>query len=175
MPPEYVLQWVPLELMGVVAAVAAGAWLWRSILGPALKRVRAVGRQVEDFLESWQGRPARPGYPAEPGIPERVAGIEELVPGWTTALSEHTEAIEEIRYHIQPNHNGSAHDALVSKLDALAKKIDKQSERQGHLSDAQLAVAAQLDRIEQDKRAAHEEILRRIGRIEQHRPAGEES
>ena len=175
MPPEYVLQWLPLELMGVVAAVAAGAWLWRSILGPALRRVRAVGRQVEDFLESWQGRPARPGYPAEPGIPERVAGIEGLVPGWTTALSEHTEAIEEIRYHIQPNHNGSAHDALVSKLDALAEKIDKQSERQGCLSDAQLAVAAQLDRIEQDKRAAHEEILRRIGRIEQHRPAGEES
>ena len=168
MPPEYVLQWLPLELMGVVAAVAAGAWLWRSILGPALKRARAVWRQFEDFLESWQGRPARPGYPAEPGIPERVAGIEELVPGWTTALSEHTEAIEEIRYHIQPNHGGSAHDALVRKIDAMGERL-------AHLADAQLTVAGQLDRIEQDKRAAHDEILRRIGRIESHRPDGEES
>ena len=175
MPPGYVLQWLPLELMGVVAAVAAGAWLWRSLLGPTLKRARAVGRQVEDFLESWQGRPARPGYPAEPGIPERVASIEGLVPGWTTALSEHTEAIEEIRYHIQPNHGGSAHDALVRKIDALTDKVDAMGERQGHLADAQLTVAGQLDRIEQDKRAAHDEILRRIGRIESHRPAGEES
>lgn len=175
MPPGYVLQWLPLELMGVVAAVAAGAWLWRAALGPALKRARAVGRQVEDFLESWQGRPKRPGYPAEPGVPERLRGIEDLVPGWTTALAEHTEAIEEIRYHIQPNHDGSAHDALVRKIDALTDKVDAMGERQGHLSDAQLAVAGQLDRIEQDKRAAHDEILRRIGRIESHRPAGEES
>ena len=166
LPPEYVLQWLPLELMGVVAAVAAGAWLWRSLLGPALKRARAVGRQIEDFLESWQGRPARPGYPAEPGIPERVAGIEELVPGWTTALSEHTEAIEEIRYHIQPNHGGSAHDALVRKIDALGEHL-------AHLTDAQLSLAGSVDRIEQDKRAAHEEILRRLQRVE-HRPEGGE-
>ena len=168
MPPDYVLRWVPLELLGVVTAVAAGAWLWRAAIGPAVKRARAVGRQVEDFLESWQGRPARPGYPAEPGIPERVAGIEDLMPGWTTALAEHTEAIEEIRYHIQPNHGGSAHDALSRKLDEVADRL-------GHVMDSQMTLASIVDRIEQDKRAAHEEILRRLKRVE-HRPEdGEES
>ena len=168
MPPEYVLQWLPLELMGVVAAVAAGAWLWRAILGPALKRVRAVGRQVEDFLESWQGRPARPGYPAEPGIPERVAGIEGLMPGWETTLADHTEAIQEIRYHVQPNHGGSAHDELARKLDEVADRL-------GHVMDSQMTLASIVDRIEQDKRAAHDEILRRIGRIEHRHADGEES
>ena len=166
LPPEYVLQWLPLELMGVVAAVAAGAWLWRAILGPALKRARAVGRQAEDFLESWQGRPARPGYPAEPGIPERVAGIEDLMPGWTAALAEHTEAIQEIRYHIQPNHGGSAHDALSAKLDALTERV-------GHVMESQIAVAGAVDRLREDKERAHDEMLRRIARIE--RPHGEES
>jgi len=166
-PPGYVLQWLPLELMGVVAAMAAGIWLWRSALSPALKRARAVWRQIEEFLESWQGRPARPGYPAEPGIPERVAGIEGLVPGWTTALSEHTEAIEEIRYHIQPNRDGSAHDALVRKIDAMGEHLAR-------LADAQLIVSGTIDRIEQDKRAAHGEILQRLRRVEHH-PAGEES
>lgn len=166
MPPEYVLQWLPVELLGVVAAVAAGVWLWRAVIGPGLKRARAVGRQVEDFLESWQGRPARPGYPAEPGIPERVAGIEDLMPGWTTALAEHTEAIEEIRYHIQPNHGGSAHDALSRKLDSLVERV-------GHVMDSQIAVAGAVDRLREDKERAHEEMLRRISRIE--RPHGEES
>ena len=175
MPPEYVLRWVPLELLGVVAAVAAGAWLWRSILGPALKRAAAVAKLAEQTFLDWQGEPKRDGVPARPGVMARLATYDERIEGMTMALSEHNAAIEEIRYHIQPNHNGSAHDALVRKLDALAEKIDEQGERQGHLADAQLTVAGQLDRIEQDKRAAHDEILRRIGRIESHRPDGEES
>lgn len=168
MPPGYVLQWLPLELMGVVAAVAAGAWLWRSVIGPGLKRARAVARRIEDFLEGWEGRPKRPGFPAEPGMPERVRTIEDLVPGWTTALTEHTAAIEEIRYHIQPNHGGSAHDALVRKIDALDSRLDR-------LTDAQLAVGGTIDRIEQDKRAAHEEILQRLRRVEHPHTDGEES
>ena len=169
LPPEYVLQWLPLELMGVVAAVAAGAWLWRAILGPALKRARAVGRQVEDFLESWQGRPGRPGYPPEPGVPERLRSIEDLVPGWTTALGkieDHTEAIEEIRYHVRPNHGGSAHDALSAKLDALTERV-------GHVMESQIAVAGAVDRLREDKERAHDEMLRRIARIEL--PRSEES
>ena len=168
MPPEYVLQWLPLELMGVVAAVAAGVWLWRSVIGPGLKRARAVGRQVEDFLESWQGRPARPGYPAEPGIPERVASIEGHMPNWETTLADHTEAIQEIRYHVQPNHGGSAHDELARKLDEVADRL-------GHVMDSQMTLASIVDRIEQDKRAAHDEILRRLKRVEYHPEGGEES
>ena len=178
MPPEYVLQWVPLPWLVGVSVLATGVWLWKVAIRPAHRWAKAFKGKLDEFFEGWFGRPEHTGFPAEPGVPERLRNIEDLVPGWTTALGkieDNAEAIKEISYHIQPNHNGSAHDALVSKLDALAEKIDKQSERQGRLSDAQLAVAAQLDRTEQDKRAAHEEILRRIGRIEQHRPAGEES
>ncbi len=177
MPPEYVLQWVPLPWLVGVSVLATGVWLWKVAIRPAHRWAKSFKGKLDEFFEGWFGRPERTGFPAEPGVPERLRNIEDLVPGWTTALGkieDNAEAIKEISYHIQPNHNGSAHDALVSKLDALAEKIDKQSERQGHLSDAQLTVAGQLDRIEQDKRAAHEGILQRLRRVEHH-PAGEES
>ena len=38
-----------------------------------------------------------------------------------------------------------------------------------------MTLASIVDRIEQDKRAAHEEILRRIGRVEHAHTDGEES
>ena len=177
MPPEYVLQWVPLPWLVGVSVLATGVWLWKVAIRPAYRWAKAFKGKLDEFFEGWFGRPERTGFPAEPGVPERLRNIEDLVPGWTTALGkvdDHTEALKEISYHIQPNHDGSAHDALVRKLDELGKKIDVMGERQGHLSDAQLTVAGQLDRIEQDKRAAHEEILQRLRRVEHH-PAGEES
>ena len=171
MPPEYVLQWLPLPWLVGVSAMAAGAWLWRAAIRPAYRWAKGVKDKLDEFFEGWFGRPERTGFPAEPGVPERLRNIEDLVPGWTTALGkieDHTEAIKEISYHVQPNHGGSAHDELARKLDEVADRL-------GHVMDSQMTLASIVDRIEQDKRAAHDEILRRIGRIEHHHTDGEES
>ena len=167
MPPGYVLQWLPLELMGVVAAMAAGIWAWKVALRPAYRWAKGVKAKLEEFFESWFGRPARPGYPAEPGVPERLATYDERIEGMTTALGEHADAIADIRYHVQPNRDGSAHDDLIRKVDAVGDRL-------GFLTDSQLALARVIDELRTDKERAHEKMLRRIGRMEHH-PAGEES
>ena len=173
MPPEYVLQWLPLELMGVVAAVAAGAWLWRAILGPASRRAIAIARLAEQTFEDWQGVPERDGVPARPGVMARLAAYDDRIEGMTLALQEsqelaakHTELLDKIKHHVMPNSGKSAYDKHGEKIDDLAGRV-------GKLTDSQLAVAGAVDRLREDKERAHEEMLRRISRIE--RPHGEES
>lgn len=56
----------------------AGALLAIGALASALLRpLRRLDRRMSDFQDDWYGRPARPGYPAVPGIPERLAQIEK--------------------------------------------------------------------------------------------------
>lgn len=38
--------------------------------------VMGIYRRVQDFLDDWNGEPARPGVPARPGFPDRIAAIE---------------------------------------------------------------------------------------------------
>ena len=169
MPPEYVLQWVPLPWLVGVSAMAAGAWLWRAAIRPAYRWAKGVKDKLDEFFEGWFGRPERTGFPAEPGVPERLRNIEDLVPGWTTALGkieDHTEAIKEISYHVQPNHGGSAHDELTKQLREIVAEVRG-------IGRAQVEMAGQLDDLRDEKRAAHDEMLRRLGRLEL--PRGEES
>lgn len=155
-PPE-LTQWLPAKIVGVVTAMMAAAWAWRSLLGPLTKRIRAAMRRIETFLDDWDGEPARPGVPARPGMVERVRGIEDLVPGWTAALSEgqaaaeaHTEAIADIRKHVQPNGGTSAYDALTEKIVGLGGRM-------GGLEQAQLAVAGTVDGLRDDLGRLREE------------------
>jgi hypothetical protein len=52
----------------VVAAIAVG--------GAVARPLRRLSRQNDEFREDWYGQPARPGRPAEPGVMERLSGIE---------------------------------------------------------------------------------------------------
>ena len=171
MPPEYVLQWLPLELMGVVAAMAAGIWLWKVAGRPAFRWAKRLKDSLDDFF----GEPRRDGVPARPGVMARLERYDERIEGMTTALGEHAEVLAKVKYHVMPNSGKSAYDMLGEKIDELAASVGQIAATQRHLAHSQLEVAGAVDRLREDKERAHEEMLRRIGRIEQHRPAGEES
>ena len=176
MPPEYVLQWVPLPWLVGVSVLATGVWLWKVAIRPAYRWVKALRGKLDEFFEGWFGRPERTGFPAEPGVPERLRNIEDLVPGWTTALGkieDNAEAIKEISYHVMPNSGLSAYDKLGEKIDELAASVVQIADTQGHLARSQLEVAGAVDRLREDKERAHDKMLRRLGRLELHR--GEES
>ena len=166
MPPEYVLQWLPLELMGVVAAMAAGIWIWKVAGRPAFRWAKRLKDSLDDFF----GEPRRDGVPARPGVMARLKRYDERIEGMTTALGEHAEELAKVKYH-----GKSAYDMLGEKIDELAASVGQIAATQRHLAHSQLEVAGAVDRLREDKERAHEEMLRRIGRIEQHRPAGEES
>lgn len=45
--------------------------LWRGVIF-----VMGIYRRVQNFLDDWNGELPRPGIPARPGFPERIASIE---------------------------------------------------------------------------------------------------
>lgn len=56
-------------------------WLWIGVLlvaaGSYFKFVHPIVTKILQFLDDWAGRPARPGFEAVPGFPERVARMEK--------------------------------------------------------------------------------------------------
>ncbi len=88
-------------LLGVVAIVGVVAAVQRWI--------HPTARRVIDFLDDWQGRPARPGHAAEPGFPERVRLLEV--------------SVAEVRANVKPNGGSSAHDLLTKSFAELRELV----------------------------------------------------
>jgi hypothetical protein len=67
----------------VVVGIVGGALalLWKG--GTWLMRII---RRIQDFLDDWNGEPARPGVPARPGFPDRIAALEAESSQVTTTL-----------------------------------------------------------------------------------------
>ncbi|MFD7066064.1 hypothetical protein ACFV97_02385 [Streptomyces sp. NPDC059913] len=79
------------------AAIAAGlGLLWRITRG-----VRRIVSRVDEFIDDWQGTPARSGVPARPGVMARLDRIE---------------------HELHPNSGGSLRDA-VDRVDARTQQI----------------------------------------------------
>lgn len=63
----------PLEMAGGAAAIVTA-------LGGAFALGRGFARRgkgLANFLEDWNGEPARKGVPARPGVMERLANVEK--------------------------------------------------------------------------------------------------
>ena len=167
--PRELAQWLPAQIMGAVTAVVAMGWLWRSILAPGYRWAKSTKDRLDDFL----GEPERPGVPARPGVMARLQKYDERIEGMTTALGEHAEVLAKVKYHVMPNSGLSAYDKLGEKIDELAASVVQIADTQGRLARSQLEVAGAVDRLREDKERAHDEMLRRLGRLEL--PRGEES
>ncbi len=64
----------PWAAAGVVLGVILTAVTLAVMVGRPLRR---LARQSDEFREDWYGVPARPGRAAIPGVPERLARIEQ--------------------------------------------------------------------------------------------------
>lgn len=81
--------------------LAGGLVTLAAAIGAIIAGVRwanARWRRVSDFLDDWNGEPARPGFSGRPGVPERLTIVE---------LS-----IATIRAEVTPNHGGSMKDTV---------------------------------------------------------------
>jgi hypothetical protein len=57
---------VAVMTLGGGAVAIAGRWAWRTL------------RRTQDFLDDWNGHPARAGVPERPGVMARLSGIEQI-------------------------------------------------------------------------------------------------
>jgi hypothetical protein len=55
-----------------VLALLAGGWR-------VLRRLRAIARRVDEFIDDWRGTASRPGVEGRPGVMERLDTIEQRV------------------------------------------------------------------------------------------------
>lgn len=128
MPPEYVLELLPVEVLGFVAAVAAAIWI-----GGRVRKGLAVLRPwlvwLRQFREDWSGVPARPGHERVPGIPERMSSLEDAVPGMTVGLREVKE--------VQAEHT----EQLVANAEALVVNVTAVAESKAAVAEVAEALA----------------------------------
>lgn len=89
---------------GTAAIVGTGLVLARLVGAP----LRRLARQNDEFREDWYGQPARPGREPQPGVMERLGGIErELRTNGGSTLRDavnqlHTRLEDHLRSHQPP-------------------------------------------------------------------------
>ena len=46
------------------------------VLSPVIKRIKKIGKDLDNFIEDWHGTPAREGRDAVPGVMDRLNNID---------------------------------------------------------------------------------------------------
>jgi len=120
-------------LFGLLATALLGIWR-------LARRVAAFIRRILDFLEDWNGRPARAGHDAQPGV--------------MAQLADHGRRLQTVETEVRPNGGSSIKDqitGLVGRADTNAAGIARLVEGQ--------ATAADAARAARDKAAeVHDEL-----------------
>lgn len=75
----------------VAAGIIAGGFGLLVMIGRAVGWVLRTWKRLTDFLDDWNGEPARPGVEARPGFPERIARLEKLVTRIEEGLGQRVE------------------------------------------------------------------------------------
>ncbi len=100
---ETLLYWV-----GAITAILAAIFAVRRAGGSMFR----TGKKWDQFLEDWNGTPARPGRSAVPGVMERLVDLEkglakvrhEMFPNSGSSLRDSVDRVEEglsaLREHV---------------------------------------------------------------------------
>ena len=95
----------------VAAAIIGGI----TVIGKAILWVWGILRNLARVADDWTGEPSRDGKPAQPGVLQRLASIEELlaaVPALETRLAALDVRLAAVEAQLQPNGGGSLRDAI---------------------------------------------------------------
>ena len=138
------------DMVGLLAAIGA---LWA-----AFKWIRPFVRGALDVFDAWNGRPARPGYEAIPGVMEQLAKLRDEVDLAKTLARDAAESAADAAFHSKPNHGSSSWDALMKQLqlnNAAIQDTDRAirasvADRQGiheHMSELSERLHAVVDHL----------------------------
>lgn len=67
-----------LDVFVIAGIIATGLGLL-ALLGKVVRWMLRTWKRIADFLDDWNGEPARPGVEARLGFPERIASLERTV------------------------------------------------------------------------------------------------
>ena len=92
----------PSELFTLIVAMSSsiaiviGAWFAISrLIAPAVKMIKQIGKDLDNFIEDWHGTPAREGRDAIPGVMQRLNNIDgELTHNGGSSVKDAVQRIE---------------------------------------------------------------------------------
>ena len=96
------LQTVWLGIVAVMGLAVTIQQMYTRFVGP-------VFRGFRDFLEAWHGTPAKPGRPAQLGVMEKLARIEQMS----------TDAA----FNSKSNHGTSAYDKMLTEIRQINTEV----------------------------------------------------
>lgn len=109
-------QWIS-DIISVWPALGAIA-VFAFIISWISKYIRPIYKKIDTAMDDFNGRPARPGVPAQPGMMERFQTIE----GWAL---KYGPIIDRLDHEMHPNGGGSLADAVNRTERALVEHLEK--------------------------------------------------
>lgn len=101
------VQLVSTVLGSILAALGIIAAVWKG--GRAIARFM---RRVYDFLDQWNGEPAKDGEPARPGVPARLAALEVGQRETRAAVQAVRTEVQQVKGELKPNGGTTLRDGL---------------------------------------------------------------
>lgn len=96
-------------LLAIILGILKLAASWRSLK-------KRWNTRIGNFFDDWEGRPARPGKDAEPGVMERLKVLETTQSDQKQTLKDQDGVLETIRHEVEFNNGSSVKDA-VSRIE----------------------------------------------------------
>lgn len=107
-------------LVSIFVVLTVGGLVW-VMLRPLLRSARRTDATLQELRRDWFGVEGRPGFPAVPGVPQRLFDVEQ-------SLMELRPIVDRIEREMRSNGGGSLRDQVMS-LRATVERDRSQSER----------------------------------------------
>lgn len=107
--------WMGSVSLGTVAVsifviLTVGGLVW-ALLRPVVKSARRTDMTLQELRRDWFGQEGRPGFPAVPGVPQRLYDVEQT-------LLELRPIVERIEKEMHTNGGSSLRDLVLSLRNA---------------------------------------------------------
>lgn len=103
-------------LVSLFVLLTVGGLVW-ALLRPVLRSARRTDKALQRLTLDWFGQDGRPGFPAIPGVPQRLLDVEQT-------LAQLRPLVERIDKEMHPNGGGSLRDQITRLTSAVEKSED---------------------------------------------------
>lgn len=93
-------------LVSVFVVLTVGGLVWM-MLRPLLRSARRTDATLQELRRDWFGVEGRPGFPAVPGVPQRLLDVEQ-------SLTELRPIVDRIEKEMRSNGGGSLRDQVMN-------------------------------------------------------------
>lgn len=100
-------------LVSLFILLTVGGLVW-ALLRPVLRSARRTDKTLQRLQLDWFGQEGRPGFPAVPGVPQRLFEVEQT-------LATLRPIVERIEKEMHPNGGGSLRDQITKLTTAVEK------------------------------------------------------